>query len=176
MELVAEYAPAEDLLALRSTCRNINGKILRVFAQVQITRKTVFLAYPRSMDILEDISEHPTFGGYLTTICLSLLGIHDSQSDKRRSREKQTRTGRRDMRRHREGSLKHEILLIQQRRYLAGNTWRQSLARILEILTEIYQREVHFEVCDGTKLSELSPTGTKDIERQLGYQGCLATR
>ena len=81
MEEVATHLPGEDLASLRLVCRDVNKKVLSVYARECFSDKTFLLALPRSMKILEEISCHPRFGKALKRIRLSFQCLPSARID-----------------------------------------------------------------------------------------------
>ncbi|KAK4890520.1 hypothetical protein LTR27_010801 [Elasticomyces elasticus] len=61
---------ASDLLSLRATCRDLEAKTRRPFTDANIASKTFLLPDEQSMEVLVEISRHPTFSAAIKTITL----------------------------------------------------------------------------------------------------------
>lgn len=77
MEMVAEELPPSDLPALRSTCKEVNHKIFRVFTNAYFLDKAFLLSSKSSMEVLKDITSHPELLKAIKHIRLSLMLLHD---------------------------------------------------------------------------------------------------
>lgn len=145
MEAVANQLPQEDLPSLRLVCRDINSKITRSFEQRCIADKRVVVGSPRSMQNLENLSNHPRFGNILQRITLVLQDLHYSPLEpglKRWASEIRSDKATVSIEHRAEYSRLRQVyhgMILQQKKFAEGSTgdangWNRVLARSLKNL------------------------------------------
>ncbi|KAK5683013.1 hypothetical protein LTS10_004541 [Elasticomyces elasticus] len=176
VELIAErLPPSSDLLALRSTCRDIESHTRRTFAQANFQAKTFLLCDRQSMQALVDIARHPVFGKLLRSITLAAWRVLDSENDyhvrdRHYARSRLNAQGRDMWLDFRERRAAHARILEDHQRYWDSRHWLSQISDALRTLAEPGQslQRLAFAWRNG------AACGSKRLENVLGYPGCLA--
>ncbi|KAK4953996.1 hypothetical protein LTR10_008600 [Elasticomyces elasticus] len=175
IELIAEYLPpSSDLLALRSTCRDVESHTRRTFAQANFQAKAFLLCDRQSMQALVDIARHPVFGKLLRSITLAAWRVLDSEDDyhvrdKHFARSRLNAQGRDMWLDFRERRVAHARILEDHQRYWDSRHWLSQISDTLRTLAESGQslQQLAFAWRNG------AACGSKRLENVLGYPGCL---
>ncbi|KAK4890499.1 hypothetical protein LTR27_010780 [Elasticomyces elasticus] len=176
VELIAErLPPSSDLLALRSTCRDIESHSRRTFAQANFQAKTFLLCDRQSMQALVDIARHPVFGKLLHSITLAAWRVLDSEDDYHArdrfyARSRLNALGRDMWFDFRERRVAHARILEDHQRYWDSRYWLSQISDTLQTLAESGQslHQLAFAWRSG------AACGSKRLENVLGYPDCLA--
>ncbi|KAK5761570.1 hypothetical protein LTS12_008362 [Elasticomyces elasticus] len=176
IEFIAErLPPSSDLLALRSTCRDIESHTRRTFAQANFQAKTFLLCDRQSMQALVDIARHPVFGKLLRSITLAAWRVLDSEDDyhvrdKHYACSRLNAQGKDMWLDFRKRRVAHARILEDHQRYWDGRHWLFQISDALRTLAESGQSLQHlaFAWRNG------AACGSKRLENVLGYPGCLA--
>ncbi|KAK4544234.1 hypothetical protein LTR36_004444 [Oleoguttula mirabilis] len=174
MENVAAHVPVEGLAGTQIDVQRHQQQDFYVSLPA-FTDKTFLLAYPKSMQALVDISQHTVFGKCLKRVRLLTLEIITAREDEHTRGPSAVRKSRDDRRRHRETRQIHYGLSEEQRSYMQSSKWRHLLWHALtNYKANNPDTGICLEIDAIQNIGAPSPTGEKNLERKLGYQGCLA--
>ncbi|KAK3658773.1 hypothetical protein LTR56_001644 [Elasticomyces elasticus] len=174
--LIAEHLPpSSDLLALRSTCRDVESHTRRTFAQANFQARTFLLCDRHSMQALVDIARHQVFGKLLHSITLAAWRVLDPEDDYR-ARDKHYAGSRlnvlgRDMwLDFRERRVAHARIFEDHHHYWNSRHWLSQISDALQTFAASRQslQELSFAWRNG------AACGSKRLENVLGYPDCLA--
>ncbi|KAK3620199.1 hypothetical protein LTR56_023545 [Elasticomyces elasticus] len=176
IELIAQQACPEDLLALRTSCRAVYHGLQRTFADVHFPEKTFLLPSPESMDMLAEISKHPTFGTRLKKINIHVLMISPKNHywDLRHAQSKGLEVVTRDRRLSlREGRRLYPGTAEDHRQYWIAQGWQAPLVEALRNIKKsrgsVSLALKYYQSSKSYRVLTTAICGRKVIERRLGH-------